>query len=101
MPGVPELRKAIINKHLLCQKVNYDFQSEITITAGATQAIATAISTVVCPGDEVIVFEPTYDAYVPLIELQGGVSVPVELKHPDFKPDWDELKNAITSQTKL
>ena len=100
MPGVHELRKAIVNKHTLCQNVPYDSDTEITITAGATQAIATAVTTVVCPGDEVIVFEPTYDAYEPLVKLQGGKIVPIELKFPDFKPDWDEVKNAISVNTR-
>lgn len=100
MPGVPELRKAIVDKHSLCQSVYYDCNTEITVTAGATQAIATAIATVVCSGDEVIVFEPTYDAYEPLVELQGGKTVPIELKFPDFKPDWNEVKNAINLKTK-
>ena len=91
-------RQLSINIHSV--KVYYDCNTEITVTAGATQAIATAIATVVCSGDEVIVFEPTYDAYEPLVELQGGKTVPIELKFPDFKPDWNEVKNAINLKTK-
>ena len=100
MPGVPALRKAIIAKHQVCQDVLYDHDTEVTVTAGATQGLATAIATTICPGDEVIVFEPTYDAYVPLIELQGGKAIPLELKSPDFKPDWDEVKKALSTRTK-
>lgn len=100
MPGVPELRQAISQKHELCQETFYCPDSEITITAGATQALAAAIAALVHPGDEVIVFEPTYDAYVPLIEVQGGVAVPLELKAPHFLPDWDEVAAAITSKTR-
>jgi methionine transaminase len=72
----------------------------VTVTAGATEALATAISALVQLGDEVIVFEPTYDSYVPLVEVNGGKTVPIELKAPYFLPDWDEVRRAITEKTK-
>ncbi|MCM8527226.1 MAG: methionine aminotransferase [Lentisphaeraceae bacterium] len=100
MPGVPELRQAISKKHLQCQDTFYNPDSEITITAGATQALAAAIAALVHPGDEIIVFEPTYDAYVPLIEVQGGKAVALELKAPNFLPDWKEVEDAVSPRTR-
>lgn len=100
MPGVLELRKAISNKHQSCQEVYYCPENEITVTAGATQALASAIAALVHSADEIIVFEPTYDAYVPLIQVQGGIAVPLELKAPNFLPDWDEVANSVTSKTR-
>lgn len=100
MPGVPALREQICRKQNEVQGVHYDPDSEITVTAGATQALAAAIAALVHPGDEIIVFEPTYDAYVPLIEVQGGVAVPLELKAPDFLPDWSEVEQAVSPKTR-
>ncbi|MEM6965066.1 MAG: methionine aminotransferase [Bacteroidota bacterium] len=76
-------------------------QSEITITAGATQALFTAITTFVRAGDEVILIEPAYDSYGPSVEVCGGIVVPYELKAPDFKIDWEKLKSLITSKTRM
>jgi methionine transaminase len=100
MPGVPELRKAISQKVQDCQSTYYSPDTEVTVSSGATQALATAIATLVRPGDEVIVFEPTYDAYIPLIELQGGQAISLELKSPDFKPNWQDLADKISDKTK-
>lgn len=100
MPGVAELRQAISRKQVDCQGVYYCPDKEITVTAGATQALASAIAALVHPGDEIIVFEPTYDAYVPLIQVQGGKVVPLELKAPSFLPDWDEVEAAVSSRTR-
>ena len=100
MPGAPSLREAISKKHQECQGVFYDPQKEITVTAGATQALAASIAALVHPGDEIIVFEPTYDAYVPLVEVQGGIAIPLELKAPEFKPDWQEVTDAVTDKTR-
>jgi methionine aminotransferase len=80
---------------------SYDPATEITITSGATQAIYVAITTVVQPGDEVIVVEPAFDIYHPAIEMLGGVSVPVKLKAPDYKIDWKEFKSLITEKTAM
>ena len=100
MPGVPALRQAISAKLQNLYHCNYDATAEITVTAGATQAIITAILAVVHPGDEVIVLEPCYDSYVPNIELAGGVVVRVPLKPGSFRPDFDKISAAITTKTR-
>jgi methionine aminotransferase len=89
MTGVPVLREAIATKIEALYGRRYDATSEITVTAGATQAILTAILAVVRPGDEVIVLEPCYDSYVPNIELAGGTVVRVPLTPGSFRPDFD------------
>jgi methionine aminotransferase len=100
MPGVPVLREAIANKLLKLYGHSYNPNTEITVTAGATQAIITAILAVVHPGDEVIVLEPCYDSYVPNIELAGGVVVSVPLIPGTFRPDFDKISAAITPKTR-
>jgi methionine aminotransferase len=100
MPGVPVLRDAIANKLLKLYGRRYNPSTEITVTAGATQAIITAILAVVHPGDEVIVLEPCYDSYVPNIELAGGVVVSVPLIPGTFRPDFDKISAAITPKTR-
>ena len=101
MPGVPALRNAISSKVEALYGRKYDPASEITITAGATQAIITAILAVVRPGDEAIVLEPCYDSYVPAIELSGGTVVRVPLTPGTFRPDFDRIAAAITPRTRL
>jgi methionine transaminase len=100
MPGVPQLRQAIADKIRALYSHNYDAASEITVTAGATQAIITAILAVVHPGDEVIVLEPCYDSYVPSIELAGGRVVRVPLTPETFAPDFEKIAAAITPRTR-
>jgi methionine aminotransferase len=100
MTGVPVLREAIAAKIKTLHGRDYNAASEITITAGATQAIITAILAVVHAGDEVIVLEPCYDSYVPNIELAGGVPVRVPLTLGSFRPDFDKIAAAITSKTR-
>lgn len=100
MPGVPVLREAIAAKLQQLHGRSYNPNTEITITAGATQAIITAILAVVHPGDEVIVLEPCYDSYVPNIELAGGVAVRVPLTPGTFRPDFDRISAAITGRTR-
>ena len=100
MPGVPVLREAISAKLLKLHGRSYNANTEITVTAGATQAIITAILAVVHPGDEVIVLEPCYDSYVPNIELAGGVVVRVPLTPGTFRPDFDKISAAITPKTR-
>ena len=73
----------------------YDVDQEITVTAGATQAIFTAIAAFVRGGDEVIVFEPVYDSYVPAIETVGGRAVYAQLEFPDYRPDWNQVLSLI------
>jgi methionine aminotransferase len=100
MTGVSVLREAVASKIIAFHGRQYDPASEITITAGATQAIITIILAVVHPGDEVIVLEPCYDSYVPNIELAGGVTVRVPLTPGTFRPDFDKISAAITSKTR-
>ncbi len=100
MPGVPVLRQAVAAKLLKLHGRSYNANTEITVTAGATQAIITAILAVVHPGDEVIVLEPCYDSYVPNIELAGGVVVRVPLVPGTFRPDFDKISAAMTSKTR-
>lgn len=101
MMGVKELREAISEKTLKLYNVNYHPDSEITVTSGGTEALFSAISAVVKTGDEVIVFEPAYDSYIPAIELNGGIPVCISLKYPDYNIDWNEVRNKISSKTKL
>ncbi len=101
MAGIAELREAIAGKVRALYGTSYDPEHEITVTPGATYAIFTAIATLVRPGDEVIVFEPAYDSYVPSIEVQGGTAVYIRLKFPDYHIDWDEVERAITPKTRM
>ncbi|MDZ7862729.1 pyridoxal phosphate-dependent aminotransferase [Acidovorax sp.] len=100
MTGVPALREAVSAKIEALHGRRYDPASEITITAGATQAIITAILAVVHPGDEVIVLDPCYDSYVPNIELAGGRAVRVPLTPGTFRPDFGKISAAITPRTR-
>ena len=100
MPGVPALRQAIAAKIQTLYGHAYDPDSEITVTAGATQAILTALLAVVHPGDEVIVLEPAYDSYAPNIALAGGVRVAVPLDPQTFRSDFDRLRAALTPRTR-
>jgi methionine aminotransferase len=100
MTGVPVLREAVAAKVKAMYGRSYDAASEITITAGATQAIITAVLAVVRPGDEVIVLEPCYDSYVPNIELAGGTVVRVPLIPGSFRPDFGKIAAAINAKTR-
>ncbi|MDI1273755.1 pyridoxal phosphate-dependent aminotransferase [Polaromonas sp.] len=100
MPGVPVLREAIAAKLQQLHGRSYNPNTEITVTAGATQAIITAVLAVVHPGDEVIVLEPCYDSYVPNIELAGGIPVRVPLTPGTFRPDFDKICAALTPKTR-
>ncbi|MES2611936.1 MAG: pyridoxal phosphate-dependent aminotransferase [Pseudomonadota bacterium] len=100
MTGVPALREAVSAKIEALHGRRYDPASEITITAGATQAIITAILAIVHPGDEVIVLDPCYDSYVPNIELAGGRAVRVPLTPGTFRPDFGKISAAITPRTR-
>ena len=100
MPGAAPLRQAIAAKIEALYGRAYNFESEITITAGATQAILTAILCCAGPGDEVIVLEPCYDSYVPNIELAGATAVRVPLTPGTFRPDFDKIAAAITPRTR-
>ena len=100
MPGILALREAIAAKIETLYGHRYDPGSEITVTAGATQAIITAILAVVRPGDEVIVLEPCYDSYVPNIDLAGGTVVRVPLTPGSFRPDFGKIAAALTPRTR-
>ena len=100
MSGVPVLKEKIAEKTLSCYGVGYDSEEEVTVTTGATEAIYAAITTIVRPGDEVIIFEPAYDSYVPAIELSGGIPVYITLE-PPFKINWNSVKEKISTKTKL
>jgi methionine transaminase len=100
MAGVASLREAVAAKINAVYGLGYDSNAEITITAGATQAIITAILAIVHPGDEVIVLEPCYDSYVPNIELAGGIVVRVPLTPRTFRPDFSRIAAAITPKTR-
>jgi len=101
MTGIPALRQQIALKteKLYGAKVNAD--TEVTVTSGATEALFAAIAAVVHPGDEAIVLDPCYDSYEPAIELSGGRAVHVPLNLPDFSVDWQRVKDAITTKTRL
>ena len=101
MQGVLSLRQRIAGKTNELYGAGYDPETEITVTSGATEAIFCAITSVVHPGDEVLVFEPAYDSYVPAVVLAGGIPVYVRLRYPDYSVDWNEVKDAITSKTRL
>jgi methionine transaminase len=101
MAGVMKLRELISEKTQELYSLKYNADTEITITSGATQAIYTAISAFIKEGDEVIVFEPAYDCYVPAIEVNGGKAVYVSLKYPDFSIDWENVKKLVRAKTKM
>ena len=101
MAGLAALREAIAAKVETCYGHRYDPDSEITVTAGATQALLTAILAAVHPGDEVIILEPAYDSYVPAIRLAGGIPVPISLRAGDYAVPWDAVKNAVTPRTRM
>ncbi|MEO6255162.1 MAG: methionine aminotransferase [Ferruginibacter sp.] len=101
MNGLPALRERLAEKitELYSTRVNAD--TEITITPGGTYAIYTALTTILRPGDEVIVFEPAYDSYIPNIEINGAIPVLIPLVYPDYKIDWELVKQKISTKTKL
>ena len=101
MPGLMSLRERIAEKVSDLYKIEFNPEKEITITAGATQAIYTSIAATIHEGDEVILFEPAYDSYIPAIKIHGGIPKPVELKGPDYAIDWNMVKKKINNRTKM
>ncbi len=101
MPGIPALRKAVSKMFSDSYGVAYDPEKEINITAGATQALFTAITAFIKEGDEAIIFEPAYDSYAPAVTLNGGLVKYARLQFPDFGINWDELPRMVTHRTKL
>ncbi|MER7343066.1 pyridoxal phosphate-dependent aminotransferase [Streptomyces sp. NPDC000075] len=100
-PGVPELREAIAAHQRRFYNLDHDPDTEVLVTAGATEAIAAALLALLEPGDEVIALEPFYDSYAACIAMAGAVRVPLTLRAPDFRPDLDALRDAVTPRTRL
>lgn len=101
MPGIAELRQTLSAKIEKLYGHKYNWDTEITITAGGTQAIYTAITALIHEGDEVILFAPAYDCYAPAIELNGGKSVWVDLHYPDYTVNWESVKKLINHKTRM
>ncbi len=101
MQGVMELREGVAQKTREIYGHACDPATDITVTAGATEALFAAIACAVGPGDEVIIFEPAYDSYTPAINLAGGKAVPLKMKFPDYSIDWNEVKDSITPRTRM
>ncbi len=101
MAGVAELRDEICKKLEKLYGRSYDPETEVTVTNGATEALYAAITSFVKKGDEVIVLKPAYDSYEPTIKLSGGIPVLIQLKGKEFKVDWQEMKEKITSRTRM
>src|SRR5262249_42863725 len=100
-PGIPELRTAISGHQKRFYGLEVDPETEVLVTAGATEAIAAALLALLEPGDEVIALEPYYDSYAACIAMAGATRVPVTLRAPAFRPDLDALRDAITGRTRL
>ncbi|MGD8492851.1 MAG: methionine aminotransferase [Desulfobacterales bacterium] len=101
MQGVMPLREQIAEKVYAMYGTQYNPASEITVTSGATESIFAAITAVVKKDDEVIIVEPAYDAYAPIVQLSGGIPVFLQLKFPDYHMDWNDLATAVNNTTKL
>lgn len=101
MMGVPALREAIAAKVESLYGQAVDPATEVTVTSGATEALFCAIAAMVRPGDEVILFDPAYDSYEPAVRLQGGRTRRLALKAPEFRPDWDQVADALNDRTRL
>lgn len=101
MQGYLPLREAIAEKIHSLYKTIINPETQVTITPGGTYAIYTALTTVLQPGDEVIIFEPAYDSYIPNVEINGAVPVLIDLKFPNYKIDWNEVRQKISVKTKM
>ena len=98
--GAPILRERLAEKINFLYQTTIHPETEITVTPGGTYAIFSAFSTIIQPGDEVIIFEPAYDSYIPNITFNGGIVVPIALEFPNYSIPWDKVKAAITKKTK-
>ncbi len=101
MAGYPALREALAAKAAELYNAAINPASEITVTPGGTYAIYTALTTVLQPGDEVIVFEPAYDSYIPNIEINGAIAIPIALQFPDYSIPWDIVRSKLTARTRM
>jgi methionine aminotransferase len=100
MNGLVALREVLAEKTRSLYGTTIDPQSQITVTPGGTYAIYTALTTILRPGDEVIVFEPAYDSYIPNVEINGAIAVRIDLRFPDYQIDWPEVRRRITPKTR-
>lgn len=101
MAGLPALREAIAEKIQKIYNTRVHPDTEITITPGGTYAIYAAVTTIIRPGDEVILFEPAYDSYIPNIEANGGIAVPIPLEYPGYEINWERVKEKISPRTRM
>lgn len=101
MNGIASLREALAEKIKGLYGTTVDPDTQITVTPGGTYAIYTALTTILAPRDEVIVFEPAYDSYIPNIEINGAIPVRIDLRLPDYHIDWDEVRRKITPRTRM
>lgn len=101
MPGILVLREAIASKTEHCYGWKPNVDSEITVTCGAIEAINSAVTALILPGDEVIIMDPAYDAYEPIINLQGAKAIGVPLRQPDYSIDWEAVRSQVTSKTRM
>src|SRR5574339_1040366 len=100
MQGFMPLRESIAEKAEFLYGTKISPDAQITITPGATYAIYTALTAVLQPGDEVIVFEPGYDSYIPNVEINGAIPVLIDLKFPEYKIDWDQVRKKVSPKTR-
>ncbi|MBL7728105.1 MAG: aminotransferase class I/II-fold pyridoxal phosphate-dependent enzyme, partial [Dinghuibacter sp.] len=101
MNGLPALRTVIAEKCNTLYGCTVNPETDITVTPGGTYAIYTALTALLQPGDEVIVFEPAYDSYIPNIRINGAIPVPINLEFPEYRINWDEVRKRVTSKTRL
>ena len=101
MLGARVLREALSNKIERLYGRRYDPESEITVTCGATEGLFSTLTALVRPGDEVVLLQPAYDAYAPVVQLSGGTPVFVTLRGPDYRVDWDDVRRAVTARTRV
>ena len=101
MPGQPALREALALKYERLYGRRYDPVSQIAITTGATEGLYATLTALVNPGDEVLLFQPAYDSYVPAIQLSGGIPRFVTLRGPDYRINWDEVRRSVSSRTRV
>jgi methionine aminotransferase len=101
MPGVPALREALAMKVERLYGRRYDPMTEVAVTTGATEALFAAVTALVRPGDEVVIFQPAYDSYVPAVQLSGGIPRFVTLRYPRYAIDWDEVRRKVSARTRL
>ena len=101
MAGMESLRLAIAGKVRRMYQAEVDAETEITVVSGATEGLFNAISTIIHPGDEAIIFDPAYDSYEPVLRLNGGSTTRIPMHYPDYSIDWDEVRDRVTDKTRL